>query len=246
MARSLGQLLLGDAELDRPAAGAPYDGDDPDGYLPRDEITAFLERYATSFDAPVREGVKVDGLGASDDGFPLRTSGGEIAARSVVVATGAYQRPYRPRRRPTCRTCRSSTPTATGPRRRCPPGPCSSSAAASRAARSPRSSTRRVATSTSRAGGHRGLPAASVTTTSCGGGRDRLHRPTRERPARPTARLNANLLSTGRDGGHTLNLRTLARRGHAPRTVRGRARLRARFAPDLGESQRGGTSATAR
>lgn len=24
--------------------GLPYDGDDPDGYLPRDEITAYLER----------------------------------------------------------------------------------------------------------------------------------------------------------------------------------------------------------
>ena len=76
--------------------GGAYDGDDPDGYLPRDEIAAFLERYATSFDAPVRGGVHVDGLGASDDGFRLRTSSRDIAARSVIVATGAYQRPHRP------------------------------------------------------------------------------------------------------------------------------------------------------
>jgi len=33
--------------------------DDPDGYLPRDEIVAYLERYAGGFDAPVRVGVEV-------------------------------------------------------------------------------------------------------------------------------------------------------------------------------------------
>ena len=36
--------------------GFPYDGLDPDGFMARDEITAYLERYARSFDAPVRTG----------------------------------------------------------------------------------------------------------------------------------------------------------------------------------------------
>src|SRR5262245_38466472 len=36
-----------------------YDGDDPDGYLPRDELVSFFERYADGIGAPVREGVDV-------------------------------------------------------------------------------------------------------------------------------------------------------------------------------------------
>jgi putative flavoprotein involved in K+ transport len=77
--------------------GHPYDGGDPDGFMPRDEIAAYLERYATGFGAPVREGVEVTSLEpAGDGGFVLATSAGEIRARSVVVATGAYQRPHRP------------------------------------------------------------------------------------------------------------------------------------------------------
>jgi putative flavoprotein involved in K+ transport len=77
--------------------GRHYDGDDPDGYMPRDEIVAYLERYAAGFAAPVREGVEVTSLEpASDGGFVLQTPGGEIRARQVVVATGAYQRPHRP------------------------------------------------------------------------------------------------------------------------------------------------------
>lgn len=72
-----------------------YDGDDPDGFMPRDEIVRYLERYAT--DAPVREGVDVTSLRAlPDGGFALDTSAGEIQARAVVLSTGAYQRPHRP------------------------------------------------------------------------------------------------------------------------------------------------------
>jgi putative flavoprotein involved in K+ transport len=77
--------------------GIVYDGDDPDGFMSRDEIVLYLERYAASFDAPVRLGVEVTSLEAtSRGGFLLRSSSGDIATRSVVVATGAYQRPHRP------------------------------------------------------------------------------------------------------------------------------------------------------
>ncbi len=48
-----------------------YDGDDPDGFLLRDEIVAFLERYAAS--APVRRGVDVTGIESRDGGFVLET-----------------------------------------------------------------------------------------------------------------------------------------------------------------------------
>jgi putative flavoprotein involved in K+ transport len=76
--------------------GGSYDGPDPDGFMPRDEVVAFLERYARSFAAPVREGVDVRSLVPSGDGFALDTSDGELRARAVVVATGSFQRPHRP------------------------------------------------------------------------------------------------------------------------------------------------------
>ena len=72
-----------------------YEGDDPDGFMARDEVVAHLEGYAA--DAPVRIGVEVTTVTPLDGGgFILETSDGPLRARSVVVATGAYQRPYRP------------------------------------------------------------------------------------------------------------------------------------------------------
>jgi putative flavoprotein involved in K+ transport len=77
--------------------GGAYAGDDPDGFLRKDEIVRHFERWAGSFGAPVREGVAVTSLGAADaSGFMLQTSDGAFHARSVVVCTGAYQRPHRP------------------------------------------------------------------------------------------------------------------------------------------------------
>ena len=74
-----------------------YDGSDPDGFMPRDEIVTFLERYASRSSLPVREGVAVQSLQASaSGGFVVRTTAGDMHARHVVVATGAYQRPHRP------------------------------------------------------------------------------------------------------------------------------------------------------
>lgn len=78
-------------------AGAPYGGDDPEGFVSRDEIVQYLEQYAVTFAVPVHEGVEVDSLErAADSGFLLRTSVGDMRAESVVVCTGAYQRSHRP------------------------------------------------------------------------------------------------------------------------------------------------------
>jgi putative flavoprotein involved in K+ transport len=77
--------------------GRPYDGTDPNGFMPRDEIVAYLERYTASFGSPVREGVEINSLRARDgDGFALETTSGSYKAQSLVLATGAYQRPHRP------------------------------------------------------------------------------------------------------------------------------------------------------
>ena len=55
--------------------GGPYDGDDPDGYLPRDEIVGYLEGYASANAGPVREGVEVD--------VDPRRRGGRLRARHL-------------------------------------------------------------------------------------------------------------------------------------------------------------------
>jgi len=71
-----------------------YDGDDPEGFLARDELVAFLERYADG--APVRTGTDVTAVEKKDDGFVLQTSDGPVAARVLVASTGAFQRPHAP------------------------------------------------------------------------------------------------------------------------------------------------------
>jgi cation diffusion facilitator CzcD-associated flavoprotein CzcO len=74
-----------------------YAGPEPDGFMPRDEFVAYLERYAAQSQVPIREHVAVKSVESlPGDGFMLRTSAGEIHANAVVLATGAFQRPHRP------------------------------------------------------------------------------------------------------------------------------------------------------
>jgi putative flavoprotein involved in K+ transport len=78
--------------------GFEYDGDDPDGFMGKDEVVARLETYARSFAAPVREGVRVTAIerGPADPHFLVRTQGDSYRASQVVLATGALQQPRVP------------------------------------------------------------------------------------------------------------------------------------------------------
>jgi putative flavoprotein involved in K+ transport len=76
--------------------GAKYDGPDPDGFMPLAEIVDYFQSWADSFDAPVGGNSRVTKLEADGAGFLLTLSSGTIKARTVVVATGAYQRAHRP------------------------------------------------------------------------------------------------------------------------------------------------------
>ena len=76
--------------------GGAYAGDDPDGFMPRDEIVAHLERYAAASGVPVREGVAVRTIDRAAGGFVARTSAGDVFAARVVLCTGAFQRAHRP------------------------------------------------------------------------------------------------------------------------------------------------------
>ena len=73
----------------------PYDGPDPEGFMGRSEIVAYLQRFAAFVGAELREGVAVQRLMHHGTGYRLYTSEGEILADHVVVATGGYHLPQR-------------------------------------------------------------------------------------------------------------------------------------------------------
>jgi len=77
--------------------GLPFPGD-PDGYPTRDEVIAYLERYAETFQLPVELNSELKRLELGDDGsFRLELEGATITADQVVVATGPFQTPYVPK-----------------------------------------------------------------------------------------------------------------------------------------------------
>jgi putative flavoprotein involved in K+ transport len=80
--------------------GFPYDGPDPGGFLTRAEIVARTADYAGIVGADVRTGVDVvhlEGItGPGTARFRLRTTTGEIRARNVVMAVGAFHQPRIP------------------------------------------------------------------------------------------------------------------------------------------------------
>src|ERR1700694_2384454 len=73
--------------------GATYAGPDPDGYMPLAKLVDYVQAWADSFDAPVVASCQVAALEADDGGFVLSLPSGKLEARSVVVASGAYQKP---------------------------------------------------------------------------------------------------------------------------------------------------------
>jgi putative flavoprotein involved in K+ transport len=78
--------------------GAHYQGNDPDGFLSRDEIVAYFERYVDRFDLPVQYNSTVLEVVPLENGYGYRvkTSGGTMQAKNVVVATGSFQKPKIP------------------------------------------------------------------------------------------------------------------------------------------------------
>ncbi|MBW6399385.1 NAD(P)-binding domain-containing protein [Roseomonas sp. HJA6] len=74
--------------------GWSYRGDDPDCFMTMPEVIRYLEGYAAG--APVEAGVAVHALRAAPAGYLAATSGGDIAARSVVIATGQCGQPHIP------------------------------------------------------------------------------------------------------------------------------------------------------
>jgi putative flavoprotein involved in K+ transport len=76
--------------------GLPFPGD-PWHYPGKDEVGDYLERYAATFDLPVRTHTRVHRLARHGDGFRAELDDGAITCDNVVVATGTFGRtPYVP------------------------------------------------------------------------------------------------------------------------------------------------------
>jgi putative flavoprotein involved in K+ transport len=70
---------------------------DPDDYPTRDEVIAYLGRYAETFELPIE--LKSEARRLSDEGgrFVIDMDGQTVTADQVVVATGPFQTPYIPK-----------------------------------------------------------------------------------------------------------------------------------------------------
>ncbi|WP_163542935.1 flavin-containing monooxygenase [Occultella kanbiaonis] len=195
--------------------GGEYRGNDPDGYLARDEIAEHLRGYASSFGAPVSERTRVEALRVDGGGFVAETASGGIRARRVVVCTGAYQRQHRPpfiadfaRRLPVVATTDYRAPDLLPAGRVLVVGGGQSGC--------------QIAEELSRAGREVVLAAGRAPAVPRRvAGRDvfdwlidlGFFEQTLAQLPSPAARLASNPLATGANGGHDLNLRTLAGRG---------------------------------
>lgn len=76
--------------------GLPFPGK-KDRYPIRDEVSAYLQDYARHFRFPVQTSTRVVQVKPMDGHFAVQTHSGEtLLARSVVVASGPFNRPHLP------------------------------------------------------------------------------------------------------------------------------------------------------
>jgi len=62
----------------------------------KDELVAYLERYAEHFGLPIRLGTRVDGIFREGEGLRVTSGAESFLARNVILATGMHRRPRTP------------------------------------------------------------------------------------------------------------------------------------------------------
>jgi putative flavoprotein involved in K+ transport len=78
--------------------GYPYRGDDPHGFMKKDEIVEYLDGFIAHVNAPVMERTEVKRVKQRNDGvYAIATTQGDFTADQVVVASGGYHTPVVPR-----------------------------------------------------------------------------------------------------------------------------------------------------
>jgi putative flavoprotein involved in K+ transport len=78
--------------------GAEYYGNDPDGFMPLNEIVMYFENYIKRFNLPVQYETTVTAIESlgNDEGYQVSTAQDVFQADHVVVATGLFQKPKTP------------------------------------------------------------------------------------------------------------------------------------------------------
>ncbi|MEK4023126.1 flavin-containing monooxygenase [Sporosarcina sp. FSL W7-1283] len=68
----------------------------PEGFPTKDEIADYLEQYVSRYDLPVHLNTKVTTIKKERGVFYIETSRGILEAKQVVIASGAFQKPFVP------------------------------------------------------------------------------------------------------------------------------------------------------
>jgi putative flavoprotein involved in K+ transport len=76
--------------------GAEYKGDQPDGFMLRDDVVAYFENYVERFELPIKYGYQVTSVEPVEAGYLVRTNKVEFEATNVIMAPGMYQQPKIP------------------------------------------------------------------------------------------------------------------------------------------------------
>jgi len=73
-----------------------YAGEAPDGFCSRDELVEYFEKYSSRHGLPIREGIAVTAVRRREDGFEVETGEAVHRCRNVVMCTGDQNRPRTP------------------------------------------------------------------------------------------------------------------------------------------------------
>ncbi len=76
--------------------GYRYQGTDPDGFMTMPEVVDFIAGFAAASAAPLRTQTEVTHVRAAGDGYRVATSQGDLACRTLVIASGACNVPVVP------------------------------------------------------------------------------------------------------------------------------------------------------
>lgn len=76
--------------------GLPFPGA-PNSYPTKDDVAAYLQRYADGLDTEIRTGTRVTSVHSDGGRFAVRTADGtELTTRGVVAASGSFSNPHLP------------------------------------------------------------------------------------------------------------------------------------------------------
>jgi putative flavoprotein involved in K+ transport len=76
--------------------GHPYDGDDPHGFMVKEQIIAYVDGFVRKVGAPVMEHTAVTMIERIGGGFRVTTTAGTVTADAVILATSLYGAPFVP------------------------------------------------------------------------------------------------------------------------------------------------------